>query len=138
MDFEIDRRLLADSHLLFRRNRISYLLHANAEVLWLILVPHTNETEFYRLPPRMQKILCSEMNRLSNHLRAQFDCDKINLATIGNVVEQMHIHIVARRRDDAFWPDVVWGKPILRRHPDEMVERMQRLVRDRTWGQTAS
>ena len=47
---------------------------------------------------------------LSEFVKLTFDSDKINVATIGNMVSQMHIHVIGRRRDDAYWPDVVWGK----------------------------
>jgi diadenosine tetraphosphate (Ap4A) HIT family hydrolase len=129
MAFKIDRRLLADSHLLFSRDHISYLLHANADVLWCILVPHTKETEFYRLQLRWQRKLCAEMNRLSNLLRDQFHYDKINLATFGNRVEQLQVHIVARHRDDAFWPDVIWGQPVLRRHSQDFIRQVTEFLR---------
>ena len=92
------------------------LLHHNAEVLWLILVPHSEHTEFYQLSSAQQQRLLGEINRLSSCLQDEFGSDKINVATIGNVVSQLHIHVIGRRHDDAYWPDVVWGKPVTHTH----------------------
>ncbi len=129
MAFKLDPRLLRDSHELFVHDDIHYLLHANAEVIWFILVPVTEQFEFYRLDEDLQQRLCLEINRLSDLMRSNYHCDKINLATIGNVVEQMHIHIVARRKDDAYWPDVVWGQPFDRRHSAAFVAQARELLR---------
>lgn len=127
-NFEIDQRLLNDCSLLHQTRRISYLLHQNADVLWMILVPHTEAVEFYQLPDVEQQHLCQQINRISKLIDEHFDCDKINVATIGNMVSQMHIHIVGRRRQDAYWPDVVWGQPVHHRHPDDFVESLRQRV----------
>ncbi len=127
-NFEIDPRLLNDCSLLYQGSQISYLLHRNADVLWMILVPHTQEVEFYQLPDAEQQLLCQQINRISRLIDEQFDCDKINVATIGNMVSQMHIHIVGRRREDAYWPDVVWGQPVHRSHDEDFIENLRGLV----------
>ena len=115
-DFELDPRLQNDCSLLMQEQDISYLLHHNAVVIWLIRVPHSRETEFYRLPDDLQQRILRQINRLSDCLLADFDSDKLNLAMIGNVVSQLHVHIIGRRRDDAYWPDVVWGKAFAKTH----------------------
>ncbi len=128
-DFTLDRRLREDCTLLRQDDELSYLLHDNAEVLWIILVPHTRQTEFYLLPLAMQLRLLNEITRISECLQTKFSCDKINVATIGNVVSQLHIHVIGRRHDDAYWPDVVWGKPLVRHHAPDTIESIeQRLL----------
>jgi len=108
--FSLDERLRKDCHVMIETDSLSYLLHSNAEVSWFILVPHTNQTEFFNLRSSIQNQLCEQINLLSEFVKLHFDSDKINVATIGNVVSQMHIHVIGRRRDDVYWPDVVWGR----------------------------
>ncbi len=130
-DFHLDPRLQNDCSLLWQDAGLSVLLHHNAEVLWLILVPHSEHSEFYQLPSAQQQRLLGEINRLSDCLQDEFGSDKINVATIGNVVSQLHIHVIGRRHDDAYWPDVVWGKPVSGTHDAESsAEIRQRLL---TW-----
>lgn len=128
MDFNIDKRLLADCSLIQEHNHISFLLHANADVLWIILVPHTEVTEFYQLSSEQQLTLCNEINRVSSIINSNFKYDKLNVATIGNVVSQMHIHIVARRQDDPYWPGVVWGQPLHNRHDAAFISQIRQLL----------
>lgn len=109
-EFSIDERLLNDCHVITQSEGVSYLLHSNAEVVWFILVPNTDHTEFYQLEPLLQNQLCAQISLLSDFIKSHFDSHKINVATIGNVVSQLHIHVIGRRLDDAYWPDVVWGR----------------------------
>ena len=104
---------------------LSYLLHSNAEVCWFILVPHTNQTEFFKLGSFMQQQLCEQINLLSEFVKLNFDIDKINVATIGNVVSQMHIHVIGRRRDDIYWPDVVWGRGFDKTYDSTQLSRIR-------------
>lgn len=108
--FSIDQRLLDDCQLLAESDGVSFLLHNNADVAWFIMVPHTSQVEFYQLESEFQGLLCEKINQLSEFIKAHFGSDKINVATIGNVVSQMHIHVIGRRKDDPYWPDVVWGR----------------------------
>ena len=68
--------------------------------------------------------MCSQINRVSELMKRHYLIDKINVATIGNVVSQMHIHIVGRRKDDAYWPDVVWGQAFEHRHQAKFVQQL--------------
>ena len=124
-DFTLDSRLDNDCHLLAEADGFSFLLHRNAEVLWLILVPHTAEHEFYRLTPDLQSRACERISLLSRFLQSHFDIDKINVATIGNVVAQMHIHVIGRRHDDAYWPDLVWGRDFHKTYEKDQVGRIK-------------
>ena len=129
-DFTLDPRLQSDCSLLIQDRDISYLLHHNAEVIWFILVPHSDQTEFYRLPDRLQQRLLEQINRLSECLQADFASDKINLAAIGNVVPQLHIHVIGRRREDAYWPDVVWGKTFDKTHDQASIADIRARLQD--------
>ena len=120
-EFSIDGRLLNDCHVLVQTEELSFLLHSNAEVAWFIIVPHTGQTEFYQLDSKLQSRLCEQVNLLSKFIKLQFNSDKINVATIGNVVSQTHIHVIGRRLDDAYWPDVVWGRKYKKSYGSEEV-----------------
>jgi len=86
------------------------LISRDANYPWLILVPRCPDAcEIIDLAEADQARLMSEIARVSGALRAVTRCDKLNVAAIGNVVPQLHVHIIARRRDDAAWPQPVWG-----------------------------
>lgn len=112
MNFRLDARLVEDCHLMGHLSVSELLLMNNAHYLWFILVPRTEETEFYTLAPEMQTSLIQEVNAVSSFIqRTRSPVDKINVASIGNLVRQLHIHVVGRRIGDPAWPNVVWGAP---------------------------
>jgi diadenosine tetraphosphate (Ap4A) HIT family hydrolase len=77
---------------------------------WLILVPRrAGVVEIIDLCDADHAQLMVEIALISRALKAVTACDKLNIAAIGNVVPQLHVHIVARRRDDPAWPKPVWG-----------------------------
>jgi diadenosine tetraphosphate (Ap4A) HIT family hydrolase len=82
----------------------------NADYPWLILVPRrAGVREIFELEPADSARLMEEIALASRALKAVTGCDKLNIAAIGNVVPQLHIHIVARWKDDSLWPKPVWG-----------------------------
>jgi len=83
----------------------------NALIPWFILVPDTQEVEFYKLSNDQQLESLHKINRLSEILMDNFDVTKLNIATIGNIVSQLHIHIIGRSADDHCWPATAWGNP---------------------------
>src|ERR1700674_1394386 len=86
------------------------LLAKDANYPWLLLVPRrANAREIVDLEGADQAHLMSEIAPASRALKAVTTCDKLNVAAIGNVVPQLHVHIIARRRTDAAWPRPVWG-----------------------------
>lgn len=107
---EIDARLQEDTIQLGSVNGQSLLLMNNSLVPWFIVLPNTTETELYKLPESERRVLEKNINVLSEFILSNFDVEKLNVATIGNVVSQMHIHIVGRHRNDFCWPAVVWGQ----------------------------
>lgn len=109
--FVLDERLARDSHLLLIRDDIQIRLHDNALWPWLMLVPQTEVVELCLLPDEHRSRLLSLMNDCGNFILAYFPVEKLNIAAIGNVVSQLHVHVVGRRRDDPAWPGVVWGFP---------------------------
>jgi len=107
--FVLDSRLESDCHLLGRIDNSLLLLMDNSLVPWLILVPMVEVTEFHELEQDTQLQLLEQINLLSAYLKEEYAPDKINVAAIGNIVRQMHIHVVGRSEQDYCWPNVVWG-----------------------------
>lgn len=87
------------------------LLKNDKKYPWFILVPRRNDTiEVFDLLPDEQHQMWAEVTTFSEILKADFKADKINIGTLGNIVSQLHIHVIARRKDDATWPASVWDK----------------------------
>ncbi len=109
--FSLDARLANDCLVLAESDTSLLLLMNNALVPWFILVPRTEESELYLLDGAIQSALLNEVNLLAGKIQTVFTVDKLNIAAIGNVVQQLHVHVIGRRRTDYCWPDVVWGRP---------------------------
>jgi diadenosine tetraphosphate (Ap4A) HIT family hydrolase len=90
---------------------LSRLLVSNdATCPWLLLVPRRlGASEITDLDAEDQRQLMTEIAVVSQALKTITACDKINVAAIGNMVPQLHVHVVARRRDDPAWPKPIWG-----------------------------
>jgi diadenosine tetraphosphate (Ap4A) HIT family hydrolase len=110
LDIPLDPRLEKDCHFMGEFDSSSVLLlMRNSLFPWFVLVPRTKEIEFYKLEPELQTKVLEQINLLSQFIEDNFSIDKLNIGSIGNIVSQLHIHVVGRRRDDVRWPDVVWG-----------------------------
>jgi diadenosine tetraphosphate (Ap4A) HIT family hydrolase len=112
--------------------KLSQLLAMNdANFPWLILVPRrAGASELFDLGAE-QSALLDELAQVSRALKEITQCDKLNVAAIGNLVPQLHIHIVARRRDDAAWPKPVWGALPPRAYDPAALDRFVTAIRGR-------
>lgn len=128
--FQIDPRLLSDTHLLLQVGSCQIRLHKNACVPWVILIPQTDCVEFCELSEARQLELTRLSRIIGDYFKAEHGAEKINFAAIGNVVQQLHIHVIGRHRQDPVWPDVLWGQklPDLSWHDNELVKIQQRLT----------
>ncbi len=109
-DFALDPRLAADTRPVASLPLCEVRLMDDARYPWLILVPRRNGlVEIDDLRDDEQALLWREVNRAAAALRAAAPCDKLNLGALGNIVRQLHVHVVARREGDAAWPGPVWG-----------------------------
>ncbi len=125
----LDPRLAADTHVMGFFGDTQVLLLRNAHYPWLVLVPDTDETEFHRLPLAAQSELMALASRLAVFIENWQPLDKVNIAAIGNVVSQMHLHVVGRRCDDPCWPGVVWGAEPFKAYEAEALDTLRsRLV----------
>ncbi|PTY36898.1 histidine triad (HIT) protein [Saccharospirillum sp. MSK14-1] len=116
--FELDHRLQNDCVEIgeLMLNRI--LLMKDANYPWLILVPQREDiSEIYQLDVDDQEQLIWESSFVAERLMDTFNGDKMNIAALGNVVPQLHIHHVVRKRTDAAWPNPVWGAVPAKAYP---------------------
>lgn len=127
--FLLDPRLAADS-LLVADGALSQLrLMDDARFHWLVLVPRLAEArELVDLDAGAQARLLEEINQACRLLRACTPCDKLNIGALGNIVRQLHVHVVVRVENDAAWPGPVWGAGSMQRlDASERERRLQRL-----------
>ena len=108
--FELDARLENDSILLGSIGLCQLRLMNDSRWPWLILVPQrAGIAEVFDLQPLDQAMLTFETNHVAEVLKRICSADKINIAAIGNIVRQLHVHIIARYENDTNWPGPVWG-----------------------------
>lgn len=120
-EFTLSPQLQKDCFVLGTLGSSHLLLLNNALLPWFILVPETELTELFELDDAQRMSLVQESDLLAGFVKSTFACDKINVASIGNVVSQLHMHVVGRRRDDLCWPGVVWGVAEREDYTDEAV-----------------
>jgi diadenosine tetraphosphate (Ap4A) HIT family hydrolase len=110
LPFTLDARLAADTSPIIDLPLSAVRLMRDARYPWIILVPcGTGLSELTDLPRADRIQLMDEIASVSEALVAETNCLKLNVAAIGNIVRQLHIHIVARFEGDAAWPGPVWG-----------------------------
>lgn len=109
VEFSIDSRILSSSFELGDWPLSRVFLKNNADYPWFILVPRVaNITEIDELDVLSRHQLMDEINQLSLIVRGYFTPHKLNVAYLGNIVNQLHIHIVARFKHDKLWPHGIW------------------------------
>lgn len=111
-DFVLDPRLAGDTRLVLDLPLSRVLVMRETDHPWAILVPRRpNMVEILDLDAADRAALFDEILRVSEALRAETDAHKLNVGALGNVVSQLHVHVIARFRDDPAWPHPVWGRP---------------------------
>ena len=109
MTFRINRKFLKSSHHITDLKLCSIRLHNNSKFPWLILIPQRNKiTDMSDLNSKDQILLMKEIVYVSKIMKKIFKTSKLNLEKIGNIVSQLHIHIIARSKNDSSWPLSVW------------------------------
>ncbi len=124
--FVLDERLAADSQPLCRFELSDLRLMNDANYPWLILVPRVADVrELIDLDAGQRHLLGEETDRAARLLRDAFRPRKLNVAALGNVVAQLHVHVIARFEDDPAWPAPVWGRVEARAYsPEALIERI--------------
>lgn len=142
-DFQIDLAFEAGSVLVADWPLCQVRLQDDARFPWLILIPRVaGATEIEDLAPADRARLMAETVRAGSVVRElgralDRPIDKLNLAALGNVTAQLHVHVVGRRRDDGLWPDPVWGRPGAKVWPTDLRHRLLALARQACAGNTS-
>jgi len=109
-EFKLHPRLIKDTFHIIDLKLSRLLLMNDSNYPWFILVPtRKNITELYELEKKDRLELNSEIDIISKKLSIHFDAKKMNIAALGNIVPQLHIHIIVRKENDAAWPNPVWN-----------------------------
>lgn len=128
--FALDSRLQQDTLPLGDFPLCRLLLMNDAHYPWFVLVPRREEvSELFQLDAQDQQALWQESTLLAETLKDTFAADKMNVATLGNLVSQLHMHVIVRRRDDAAWPAPVWGKLPAQPYAEEQVAAIKAKLR---------
>ncbi len=132
MAFALHPQLAADTRPVISLALNDVLLMNDARYLWCILVPRVPDLrDLHQVPVTQKARLHIEIDLVSRVVSDMGDAYKMNVAALGNVVEQLHIHIVARQRDDAAWPRPVWGVGDARPYGETRMEDLVRRLRAR-------
>ena len=128
--FELHPRLAEDTYYVGDFPLCALLLSRDANYPWFILVPRVaGVTEIHQLEPERRASLLDESCLLAEGLERAFAADKLNVAALGNVVPQLHLHHIVRYRADPAWPRPVWGAvPAIAYSDREREQTLQRLL----------
>ena len=116
---KVSKRFLKDSHLIGELKLCSIRLINNTKFPWIILIPkRKNITDISELNSKDQMLFMKEIVHCSNLMKKIFKTKKLNFEKIGNIVPQLHIHVIARNKKDSSWPLSVWvvkSKPYVKK-----------------------
>lgn len=126
-EFALDPRLEADSMFIADGPLSQVRLMDDMRFPWLLLVPRVaGASEWIDLDGGQQRLLLAEINQVSKLLRGEPGVQKINIGALGNIVRQLHIHLVGRNEGDAAWPGPVWGNGAAQRfEADALAARVE-------------
>ena len=127
--YELHPQLAADTHPLATFELCELRLMDDANYPWLILVPRVPVArDLVDLDAAQRHLLTDEIDRAARLLRDAFRPHKLNVAALGNMVPQLHVHVIAREENDPAWPAPVWGRVAARPYPPEMLVERVRLL----------
>ena len=133
MSFKLDRKFLKSSHHITDLKLCTIRLNDNSKFPWLILIPKRNKiTDMSDLKSKDQILLMKEIVYISKIMKKLFKTSKLNVEKIGNVIPQLHIHIIARRKKDKTWPLSVWvvkGKNYSKKDLSNILEKFKRVLK---------
>ena len=133
MPFTIDKKFLKSSYHITDLKLCSIRLHDNSKFPWLILIPKRNKiVDISDLKPKDQILLINEIVFVSKIMKKIFKTSKLNVEKIGNIVPQLHIHIIARNKKDSSWPLSVWvvkGKNYTKKALTIMIRKFSKAIK---------
>jgi diadenosine tetraphosphate (Ap4A) HIT family hydrolase len=128
--FSLHPQLAKDSLLICTLTLSQVRLINDARFDWLILVPLVADAvEWFELAPAQQSLLHQESMQVASRLKNYSGCTKINMGALGNVVRQLHVHIIARHENDACWPRPVWGTVMEPMHEKQLASKQLALAK---------
>ncbi|CDZ57867.1 HIT domain-containing protein [Neorhizobium galegae] len=109
-EFELDGRITRDSDLVSVLTLCQLRIQNDSRWPWLVMVPQrAGMTEIFDLSPAEQALLSVEVNKVAAALKTVTGATKINVGALGNIVRQLHVHVIARFEGDPNWPGSIWG-----------------------------
>lgn len=126
MPIEIHSQLLADCHRLGRTGTCEVLLHRNAVIPWFIVVPDTAATDLLDLGEEERNAVMGVCADIATFIKSHWSLTKTNFAGLGNVVPQLHLHVIGRKTSDSCWPKPVWGN--LNENAEYTAQDLQRIT----------
>ena len=133
MSFKLDGKFLKSSHYVKDLKLCTIRLHDNSKFPWLILIPKINKiTDMSDLNSKDQFQLIKEIVFVSKIMKQLFKTSKLNVEKIGNIVPQLHIHIIARSKKDSSWPLSVWvvkGKSYSKLALKNLIEKLRKVLK---------
>ena len=130
-DFSLDHRLERDTLFIARQNGCQIRLMDDARYRWLVLIPELSGIrDWHDLPDETEQDMLSLTKSMSNLLKQSENAYKINVASLGNMVPQFHLHLIARHEDDAAWPGPVWGVGAAEPFSDEQAKAIIHMMQD--------
>ncbi len=134
-DFELHPRLASDTYAVSNLNLCKLLLMNDSNYPWFILVPRRkNISELFELTKVDRQSLSNEVDELSKRLSLHFNAKKMNVAAMGNIVPQLHIHVIVRKETDAAWPNPIWNNvdivPYEKNISDDLIKDIKIVIED--------
>ena len=133
MSFKLNRKFLKTSHHLLDLKLCTIRLNDNSKFPWIILIPKRNKiTDISDLNSKDQTLLMKEIVYASKVMKKLFKTSKLNVEKIGNIVPQLHIHIIARSKKDSSWPLSVWvvkGKNYSKKALKVIVDKLRKALK---------
>ena len=133
MSFKLDKKFLKTSHHLINFKLCTIMLYDNSKFPWVILIPKRNKvTEINDLNSKDQILLMKEIVYVGRIMKKLFKTSKLNVEKIGNIIPQLHIHIIARSKKDSSWPLSVWvvrGKKYSKTNLKNTIEKIRKALK---------
>jgi diadenosine tetraphosphate (Ap4A) HIT family hydrolase len=110
MTFKLNSKIEENTYYLTRFQLSECRLLEDGDNEWFVLIPRVDHlVDWDDLSPSMQRELNHEISTLTGLLKMHTQCDKVNVANLGNIVQQFHVHVIARYKSDRAWPGSIWG-----------------------------
>jgi diadenosine tetraphosphate (Ap4A) HIT family hydrolase len=129
---KLHKKFLKTTHSVAELNLCTVRLMDNSKFPWIILIPkRKNVTQILDLNKKDQIRLIEEIDYCSRIMKKIFKAFNLNVEKVGNIIPQLHIHVIARNKKDSSWPLSVWvvkGKPYTKIHLDKTIKKIQKLI----------